>query len=47
MDEQTIKAIEAIIAKGDCAEVRPTKDGITVLHVQRKVVEKEYHTKTK
>lgn len=36
-----IKAIESVLAKGYCAEVRPTKDSIKVIQVIRKQVNNE------
>lgn len=36
-----IKAIESILAKGRCAEVRPTKDGPVVVEVIRHKVASE------
>lgn len=38
MDEKTIKAADAILAKGYCVELRPIKDGVAVLRVIRKQV---------
>lgn len=40
MDEKTIKAIETVLAKGDRAELIPVKDGVKVIHIQRKEVKK-------
>ena len=41
MDEKTIKAIEAVLAKGDRVELIPVKDGIKVIHIKRKEVKSE------
>lgn len=42
MDEKTIRAAEAILAKGNCVELRPVKDEIAVLRVIReRVTEKQ------
>ena len=38
MTEQTIKAIESILAKGDRVELIPVKDGVKVIRVRRKEV---------
>lgn len=38
MDDKQIKAIEAVLAKGDRVELIPVKDGIKVIHIQRKEV---------
>lgn len=38
MDDKTIKTIEAILAKGDRAELIPTKDGIKVIRIRRESV---------
>ena len=38
MDEKTIKAAEAILAKGYCVELRPVKDGVRVIQVIRQQV---------
>ena len=35
MTDQTIKAIEAILARGDRVELIPTRDGIKVIHIKR------------
>ncbi len=32
---EQIKAAEAVLAKGRCVEIRPTKDGVKVLEVIR------------
>lgn len=38
MSDQTIKAIEAILAKGDRVELIPTRDGVEIIHIKRKKV---------
>jgi len=38
MDEKQIKAIDAVLSKGDRVELIPVKDGIKVIHIQRKEV---------
>ena len=39
MDAKTIKAIEAVLAKGDRVEVIPgPNDSVKVLHIKRKIV---------
>lgn len=38
MDEKTIKAIEAVLAKGDRAELIPVKNGVKVIHIKREEV---------
>lgn len=38
MDEKTIRAIEAILARGDRVELIPVKDGIKVMEIRRKEV---------
>ena len=38
MDNKTIQAIEAILAKGDRVELIPTKDGVKVIHIKRESV---------
>lgn len=38
MTDQTIKAIEAILAQGDRVELIPTRDGIKVVHIKRENV---------
>ena len=35
MDERQIKAIEAVLAKGDRIELIPVKDGVKIRHVKR------------
>lgn len=35
MTDQIIKAIEAILAAGDRAELIPTKDGVKVVRIRR------------
>lgn len=39
MDEKAIKAIEAILKKGYCVELRPVKDGVAVIQVIRNRME--------
>ena len=41
MDDKTIKAILAILAKGDRVELIPVKDGIKVIRIQRKEVNQD------
>lgn len=41
MKPETIKAIEAILKKGRCAEIRPTKTGFVVLENDRHKVYEE------
>lgn len=38
MDEKQIKAIEAILAKGDRIELIPVKDGVKIIHIKREEV---------
>ena len=38
MKPETIKAIDAILSKGDRAEVIPTKDGAKVVRIRREPV---------
>lgn len=38
MKTETIQAIEAILSKGDRAEVIPTKDGVKVVRIRREPV---------
>lgn len=38
MDEKQIKAIEAVLAKGDRIELIPVKDGIKIIHIKREEV---------
>ena len=35
MDERQIKAIEAVLAKGDRIELILVKDGVKIIHVKR------------
>ena len=35
MDEKQIRAIEAILTKGDRIELIPVKDGVKIIHVKR------------
>ena len=41
MKPETIKAIEAILKKGHCAEIRPTKTSFVVLETDRHKVYEE------
>lgn len=36
MTDAQVKAIEAVLAKGDRVELIPVKDGVKVIQVQRK-----------
>ena len=38
MDERQIKAIEAVLAKGDRIELIPVKDGVKMIHLKREEV---------
>lgn len=38
LDEKTIRAIEAVLAKDQRVELIPTKDGVKVIHVKREIV---------
>ena len=38
MTDAQVKAIEAVLAKGDRVELIPVKDGVKVVQVQRKEV---------
>lgn len=38
MDEKTIKAAEAVLAKGERVELIPIKDGVKVIQVRREEV---------
>lgn len=38
MKQETIRAIETILSKGDRAEVIPTKDGVKVVRIRREPV---------
>lgn len=38
LDSKTIKAAEAILAKGDRVELIPVKDGVKVVRVRREEV---------
>jgi len=38
MTDQTLKTIEAILAKGDRVELIPTKEGIKVVRIRREAV---------
>lgn len=41
MDEKTIKAADAVLAKGDRVELIPVKDGVKVVRVRREEVKNE------
>lgn len=41
MDEKQIKAIEAVLAKGDRVELIPVKDGVKIIHIKREIVKSE------
>ena len=41
MDEKQIKAIEAVLAKGDRVELIPVKDGIKVVRVKRETIKND------
>ena len=41
MTDAQVKAIEAVLAKGDRVELIPVKDGIKVIHIKRKEVNSE------
>ena len=36
MTDAQVKAIEAVLAKGDRVELIPVKDGVKVIHIKRK-----------
>lgn len=38
IDDKTKQAIEAVLSKGDRAEVIPVKDGVKVMRVRREMV---------
>ena len=38
MDERQIKAIEAVLAKGDRIGLIPVKDGVKIIHIKREEV---------
>lgn len=38
MDQQIIKAIESVLAKGDRVELIPTREGVEVIHIKREKV---------
>ena len=38
IDEDQIKIIESVIAKGDRIELIPVKDGVKIIHVKREEV---------
>ena len=41
MTDAQVKAIEAVLAKGDRVELIPGKDGRKVIHIKRKEVKAE------
>lgn len=41
LTNETIKAIETVISKGDRAEVVPVKDGVKVLRVSRETIHEQ------
>ena len=41
MTDAQVKAIEAVLAKGDRVELIPVKDGVKVIHIKRKEVKSE------
>ncbi len=43
MDEKTIKAAEAILAKGDRVELIPVKNGVKVVRVRREEISSTEH----
>lgn len=38
MDENQIRAIEAVLAKGDRIELIPVKNGVKIIHIKREEV---------
>ena len=38
MDKKQIKAIEAVLARGDRIELIPVKDGVKIIHIKREEV---------
>ena len=38
MDDKQIKAINAILAKGDRVELIPVKNGVKIIHIKREEV---------
>lgn len=44
MTVQTIKAIEAILVKGDRVELIPTKDGVKIVRIRREPIKTEHRT---
>lgn len=45
MENEVIKAIEALLKKGDRVELIPVKDGVKVVHIKRKEVNIEPSSK--
>lgn len=41
MDEKQIKAIEAILAKGDRIELIPVKNGVKIIHIKREEIKEK------
>ncbi len=41
MDEKTIKAVEAVLAKGDRVELIPVRDGVKVVRIRREEVKEK------
>ena len=41
MTDAQVKAIEAVLAKGDRVELIPVKGGVKVIHIKRKEVKSE------
>lgn len=39
--QETIEAIESVLSKGYCVEIRPVKDGVKLIQVIRKQVNNE------
>lgn len=42
MTDKVIKAIEAILAKGDRVELIPTKDGVKIVRIRRELIKTQY-----
>lgn len=47
IDDKTKQAIEAVLSKGDRAEVIPVKDGVKVMRVRRETVKTDAGSKRK
>lgn len=41
LSPQDVAKIEAVLSKGDRAELIPVKDGVKVIHIKRKEVKSE------